>query len=81
MLNPVENQSVNAMLTLETACWTVLLLAPLLRWVNGPAVSVDQFVTQIALVCIAAVGAIGLRIRKWRRRQQPQSGTDSKKVN
>ena len=46
----------------ETVCWTALALAPLLRWANGPAVSDDQFVMQLSIVCLAALGAVGLRV-------------------
>jgi hypothetical protein len=42
--------------------WTTLALAPLLYWVNGPAVSTDQFVVRAALVVFSAIGAIGLRV-------------------
>jgi len=54
---------------LEFACWTVLALVPLLRWVNGPAVSADQLVVRTALVALAAVGAISLRITNWHRKR------------
>lgn len=54
--------------SIEVGCWTALLLAPFLRWVNGPAVSTDQFVMQIVLIVVAAAGAIGLRIFHWRTR-------------
>jgi len=51
---------------IEFACWVVVALAPLLRWVNGAAVTDDQFVVQVALVATALMGAIGLRIYNWR---------------
>jgi hypothetical protein len=54
---------------LETACWAVLALAPVLRAVNGPAVSSDQLAMQIAVVCIAASGAVILRVSSWWRRR------------
>jgi len=46
---------------LEFGCWTTLALIPFLYWVNGPAVSQDQFVVRTALVVLAACGAVGLR--------------------
>ncbi len=55
---------------LEFACWTVLVLAPLLRWVNGPAVSADQLVVRTTLVVLAAVGAVGLRMINWRHKHK-----------
>jgi hypothetical protein len=47
---------------LEFVCWTVVLLAPILRWINGPAVTTDQFVVQISLFGLALLGAISLRL-------------------
>jgi hypothetical protein len=51
---------------IEFMCWVVVVLAPILRWVNGAAVTDDQFVVQVALVCLALGGAVGLRIYQWR---------------
>jgi hypothetical protein len=53
---------------LELACWVTLTLSPFLYWVNGPAVSTDQFVTRASLVILAAFGAIGFRFFSWSRR-------------
>ncbi len=55
--------------SIEFGCWVVLVLAPLLRLINGPAVSTDQFVVQVILVVAAAVGAIGLRVYNFRHRK------------
>jgi hypothetical protein len=46
----------------EFTCWMVVLLAPLLRLVNGAAVTDDQFAIQVSLFSLALVGGIGLRI-------------------
>ncbi len=46
----------------ELGCWTMLALAPFLYWVNGPAVSPDQFVVRTALVVLALVGAVTIRL-------------------
>ncbi len=51
---------------IEFSCWVVVALAPFLRWVNGAAVTGDQFVIQVSLVAISLAGAIGLRIYNWR---------------
>lgn len=48
----------------EFGCWTTLALAPFLYWANGPAVSDDQLVVRAALVVLAALGAVGLRVSK-----------------
>ncbi len=49
---------------LEFGCWTTLALWPFLYWVNGPAVSDDQFVVRTALIVIAFVGGTSLRTYK-----------------
>lgn len=56
-------------LAIEFCCWVVVLLAPFLRWVNGAAVTDDQFVIQVSLVTIALTGAVGLRLYNWRNGQ------------
>ena len=54
---------------LELACWTMVALAPFLYWVNGPAVSTDQFVVRSGLVTLAVVGGVTIRVTKWLRRK------------
>jgi hypothetical protein len=51
---------------IEFACWVVVALAPLLRWVNGAAVTDDQFAIQVGLTSTALVGALGLRFYDYR---------------
>ena len=65
---------------LEFACWTVLLLVPMLCWINGPAVSGDQLVVRTALVVLAAAEAISLRIinRRRKRRSSPATETNTR---
>lgn len=53
---------------LELSCWTMVALAPFLYWVNGPAVSTDQFVVRTILVSVAVVGGATMRIARWVRR-------------
>ena len=48
----------------EFSCWTVLVLCPFLYWINGAAVSTDQFVVRTALVVMSLCGAIALRVMK-----------------
>ncbi len=45
----------------EFGCWTMVVLAPILTWVNGPAVSTDQFVVRTVVFGLALTGAICLR--------------------
>jgi hypothetical protein len=62
---------------IEMVCWTMILLFPLLYWVNGPAVSSDQLVVRTALMVVAVSGAIGCRLAKWwkkRKAERSQSG-------
>lgn len=51
----------------EFCCWVVVLLAPLLRWINGAAVTDDQFYIQVGLTALALIGAVTLRLVNWRR--------------
>lgn len=51
----------------EFCCWVVVALAPMLRWINGAAVTDDQFYIQVGLVTMALAGAVTLRIWNWRR--------------
>jgi hypothetical protein len=53
---------------LEFMCWVAVLLVPFLRWVNGPAVTNDQFFIQCAAAVMALAGAITLRIYNWKNR-------------
>ncbi len=50
---------------IEFVCWVVVVLAPLLRLVNGPAVTDDQFVIQVSLFLTALLGGIGMRIYQF----------------
>ncbi len=54
---------------LEFACWTMLVLAPILYYVNGPSVSTDQAVVRTALAVLSAIGAVVLRLVNWRCRE------------
>ncbi|MBI2479134.1 MAG: hypothetical protein HYV60_11025 [Planctomycetia bacterium] len=54
---------------LEFGCWTALVLAPILYYVNGPSVSSDQAVVRTVLVIVAALGAATLRFVNWRRKR------------
>ena len=57
---------------LEFGGWTTLALAPMLYYVNGPAVSPDQFVVRSILVALAAVAAVSIRgYRILRSRRNP----------
>jgi hypothetical protein len=47
---------------IEFVCWVIVALCPLLRLINGAAVTDDQFVIQISLFSLALAGGIGLRV-------------------
>ena len=52
----------------EFVCWVVVALCPMLRFINGAAVTSDQFAIQVALFSLALTGAIGLRVYSFLRR-------------
>jgi hypothetical protein len=54
--------------SIEFVCWTVTLLMPILRLVNGPAVTNDQFAVQIAITSLAFLGGCSLRLLSLMRR-------------
>jgi hypothetical protein len=54
----------------EFCCWTMVVLAPILTWVNGPAVSTDQFVVRTAVLALALIGGVGIRVGKIVRRRR-----------
>lgn len=49
----------------EFCCWTMVVLAPILTWVNGPSVSTDQFVVRTIVFSLSVCGAIVLRVRNF----------------
>jgi hypothetical protein len=53
---------------IEFVCWVVVALAPILRLINGAAVTSDQFVIQVTLFSLALAGGIGLRMYNYLRR-------------
>jgi len=62
---------------LEFGCWSALVVAPLIYWMQGRSVSHDQFVVRTALIIIAAVVAIGLRIKAVLERNRRLSAPNS----
>lgn len=55
---------------IEFGAWTMLVLAPILYWFNGPSVSDDQAVVRTGLVIISAFVAVGLRVSAWLRKRK-----------
>jgi len=47
---------------IEFMCWTIVALAPFLRWANGAAVTDDQWWIQVFLFSAALLGGLSLRI-------------------
>jgi hypothetical protein len=61
----------------EFFCWTMVVLAPILSWVNGPAVSTDQFVVRTCVFVLALSGGAGLRMFKLVRARRKRHKTNS----
>ena len=57
-----KEEAIDPFFMAEFCCWTMVILAPLLTWVNGPAVSTDQFVIRTAVFSLAVIGATSLRM-------------------
>ncbi len=57
-----EIQFIELAPALEFACWTVVLLAPFLRFINGAAVTNDQWWIQVFLFTSALLSACSLRV-------------------
>ena len=68
-----EPSSAELCASMEFGCWSALVMAPVIYWLQGPSVSIDQQVVRTALIVIAATGAICLRARalwcRFRRKQ------------
>jgi len=43
----------------------MVVLAPILYWVNGPAVSTDQAVVRGLVFGLALLGGLSIRVAKW----------------
>lgn len=56
-----QDEPINPWFLAEFCCWTMAVLAPILTWVNRPAVSTDQVVVRTTVFVLALGGVIGLR--------------------
>lgn len=72
--SPEEPAPVDPWFLAEFSCWTMVVLAPILTWINGPSVSTDQFVVRTAVFCLALAGGIGLRVAKLLGRKRRNGG-------
>ncbi|MCA9122726.1 MAG: hypothetical protein H6822_20610 [Planctomycetaceae bacterium] len=45
----------------EFGCWAAIAFFPFLCWLNGPAVSSDQYVMRTILIVVVVLGAFALR--------------------
>jgi hypothetical protein len=57
-----QGEPINPRFLAEFCCWTMVGLAPILTWINGPVVSTDQFVTRTTVFVLALGGGVGLRV-------------------
>lgn len=62
-------EPVNRWYLAEFVCWTTIVLVPILAWINGPAVSTDQFVVRVSVFVVALLGAVSIRVAKIIRRR------------
>jgi hypothetical protein len=61
----------------EFCCWTMVVLAPILTWVNGPPVSPDQAVVRTAVFTLALTGGIVLRVTQIVRKRKRKRAQNS----
>jgi hypothetical protein len=54
----------------EYFSWCVLILAPIVFYLNGPAVSLDQRIVRIGLVAVSGVTVAILRLVKRQRKRR-----------
>jgi hypothetical protein len=57
-------EAVDSWAVAEFFCWCVVVLAPLLTWINGPAVSTDQYLVRWCVFVLALLSATGMRARR-----------------
>ena len=58
--------------SVERFCWISTILAPLVYWLQGPAVSTDQRVMRWSVFCLLLACALCLRWRSRRTRAARQ---------
>ena len=83
-MTSAENEETDGELTtdeilshLEFGLWTAVVLIPILYYVNGAAVSQDQWVMRAMLVGIAYCGAPAMRWIRWRRGRKSNEATSA----
>jgi len=60
--NPDEITFSDISPAIECMCWVVVFLSPFLQWVNGAAMTTDQFCIQMTLFSVALIGVVFLRV-------------------
>jgi hypothetical protein len=68
-----EGQPIDPWRMAELCCWFVVVLSPILTWVNGPPVSTDQAVVRWIVFLLALSGGIvfsATNLVRWRRAKQ-----------
>ncbi len=68
----VDPMSWQTRVVVERLCWISALLAPIVYWVQGPAVSTDQRVVRVVVFSAFLVSALFLRWRSRRERNTLQ---------
>ncbi|NQT12694.1 MAG: hypothetical protein HQ582_08095 [Planctomycetes bacterium] len=68
-----KEEGIDPFFMAEFCCWTMVALAPVLTWVNGPAVSTDQFVVRTAVFALALTGGVCLRVTNIVRKRRGET--------
>lgn len=68
-----QGEPINPRFLAEFCCWTMVGLAPILTWINGPSVSTDQFVVRTTVFVLALIGAIGFRVTNLLRKRRSKT--------
>lgn len=68
---PESNETpINCWAMAELSAWFMVVLAPVLTWVNGPPVSTDQAVVRTVVFALAITTGITLTIMRVLRRRR-----------
>lgn len=73
---PDSHEPIDPFKLAEVFCWAMVVMTPILVWLNGPPVSREQFVVRIGVVVLALVGGVGLRVINLFRGRRNRDSSD-----